>query len=429
MRSPLPEGLWTTARYPLLGLCLSALATIASLLMPAPSYGNGGGGIEGLVINGTAGEVVPADLEVTLHIIAETGEVDLATASTDSLGHLHFHDVQSGDGFSYAMTTSYRDVLYSSGRLDPSEQPGPLELTVYETTSSIANVHVDADLLLISGSEEDGRSLSASELVRLVNTGDRTFVPALDRAMDMNFLRFSLPEGATDPNVTSDLPSGQIINVGTGFALPVPVTPGSHQVTYTYRIPYEGRRLELIRSFPMGAGSFRLLLEDTLGELVAPGLLTLQSAASTEGKSYRVWGADQIPPATRLNVEIGGLPRQPFLQRIGYALTDAPYLKIGVPGAVSVVATVILLYALLSKGSRKAPAFNPGVEAAAAARSTDAPVRPRNGTTSERRSLEAEIARLDDLFEGGEVPEEEYLRRRQELKVRLLQIALTSELE
>ena len=56
----------------------------------------------------------------------------------------------------------------------------------------------------------------------------------------MSFLRFSLPPGTHDLDVQSNLPSREIISVGSGFAVTSPVTPGGHSVEFSYIFPYEG---------------------------------------------------------------------------------------------------------------------------------------------------------------------------------------------
>jgi hypothetical protein len=428
MLSPFPELMRTAARRCLV-LCL-ALGCLALLfLVPAPLHGEEGVTITGRLVNGTSGAEDPADLEVTLHIIGSSGEVDIVTALTDGDGGFTFHDVEVEADSTYALTASYRDILYSS-RLDPSEFTGPAELLIYETTGSIEVIRVDTDALLIGGAGQDKEHLSAFEVITLVNEGDRTFVPDLDEPGKMNFLRFSLPPGAAGLDVASDLPGGRVVTVGTGFSLVVPVTPGSHQVTYTYRIPYNGSRLELDRSFPMGAETFRLLMEDGQGELRSLGLLTALEPANIEGKTYSVWGASQLSPGTRLSVELDGLPQPGGLRRLGDALENGPYLKIGIPAGVGAVLAVLLLYALVLRQPRKATAAYPGPGTTTGGDLyPDILPGPDDPQTRERHFLVGEIARLDGLFERREIAQEEYQERRQDLKSRLLRLTVALEEE
>ena len=408
MRLPIPE--WAARMAPhgfgvgiLIGLTLTFLPEMAM-----PLHGDGGSTtVAGQVRNGTAGEGAPAGLEVILHTFGEGGKVDLASALTGGDGRFQFQGVEVDDSSSYALTASYQEVLYSR-RLQPSALGEPVEMTVYETTSSLADIHVGVDILLLSITEGGEGRLEALDVVSVVNSGDRAFVPSLDQPGSMSFLRFSLPDAATAPDVVSDLAGGEVLDVGTGFALTAPVLPGAYRVTYTYELPYEGSRLELTHSFPMGAESFRLVLEDGVGNLLDPGFLTRVPAGGGQEAGPAVWGASQVLPRTRLNVEIDGLPQPSFLSRTGDALTDGPYLKVGIPAVVGLVLVGLLVYALfLRRPAGSAPVIGASDE-------------------SERRALVEAIAGLDDLFQRGEVAQEEYERRRQDLKIRLLQLTPAS---
>ena len=420
-----PERSRKVARSTWLVMGLSGLALAVHFLMLAPLYGEDHDTITGRVVNGTSGGPKLGDLEATLHIFGQGGDLDVSTAITDRDGQFHFQDVVVDTESTYAVTASYQGVLYSI-TLDPTTPWEPAELVVYETTSSLEPLHVDADALLLGGADRASRSLLAFEVVRLVNGGDRTFVPDLSQPGNMNFLRFSLPAGARDLEVSSDLPGDRIINVGTGFALTAPVTPGTHQLTYTYRIPYRGNLIVLSHSFPIGTKNFRLLLDDTSGELKESGLLTLQSKAEMQGKSYTAWGTSQLSPGTRLNLKIGNLPQPSSLRRLGDALADGPYLKIGMPGALGVVLAVLLLYSTFFRHTSKSSAGR-GVAAAGMIEGTSSS--PWDVEKPERRVLVEEIAGLDDQFQRGEIDQVEHWKRRQDLKERLLRLAFTSEVE
>ena len=412
-------------KYPLrpaLGLAGLSIAALFLMAMAAPGHGQEQATIAGQVVNGTSGGAAPANLEVTLHIFSNGGGADTETALTDGDGRFQFPKVGADGDSVYAVTTRYREVLYSS-RLDPLLLEEPVELLVYETTSSLEDVAIEADVVLISGADMNERLLSAFEVVEFTNGGDRTFVPDLDEPARMSFMRFSFPAGATGLDVTSDLPGGEIITLDTGFALTAPVTPGSHRVTYSYGIPYKGSRLELVRSSPMGARSFRLLVEDSLAALPDSSVLTALPPAGVQEKSYRVWGTTKLSPGTRIRVEMEDLPQPSTQRRLGDALTDGPYLKIGIPVAVGVLLAGILLYATVFRRQAAVPAApdGPGVAVAAdnVSEEGDGP------THREHRSLIDSIARLDDLYQRGEVAEEDYRRRRQQYKDRLRQLVVT----
>ena len=407
-------------------LGLIALAPLALFLMPAALYGDHPSAtITGRVVNGTSGAEPPANLDIVLHLIGSGEEVDIYTAVTDSDGGFRFEDVRVHNDSTYAVTATYEDVLYSS-RLDPAALAEPVELVLYEITSNLGDLRVEANVLLIGGPSRDKNSLSAFEVVRLVNEGDRTVVPDLDSLGRMNFLRFPLPRGATNVEVSSDLPGGEVLNVDTGFALTAPVIPGPHRVTYSYRIPYEGRELELVHSFPMGAETFRLLLDAETGELKDPGILAAGAPADLEGSTYGVWSVGQQAEGSRIAFKIGGLPGPPFFDRLGDAFTDEPYLKLGIPSALGAVLAGLLLYTLLFRRAGKAAPANRSAEAAPAVPATTELHGPQATSKEKERSLMEEIARLDDLFQGGGMAGVDYRMRRRELKESVIETVLTS---
>ena len=228
--------------------------------------------ISGKVINGTIGAEAPDDLDVTLHVIGDTGIVNVARATTDDGGRFEFTGVEVIEGASYAVASRYGDILYSVN-LSPDFFLAPVEIIVYEPTGVIEDIVVDSDVLLLRKARESTDSITAIEVITLTNTSDRAFIPDLSQPAMMQFLRFSRPPEALELEVASDMPGGQVITVGTGFAISAPVTPGEHRVSYSYRMPYDGDSLEFNHSFPMGAGTFRLLVEAGTAEVSVPPLV------------------------------------------------------------------------------------------------------------------------------------------------------------
>ena len=425
------RGARFSCRRLVLGLGILALA--ATLLTPVTVYGEDREIVGGRVVNGTSGGGAPADVEVTLHIFGDNEEIGINTAMTDSDGQFQFQDVEIGDESSFcALATNYQGVMYSN-RLDPSDLTEALELVVYEATDSLETIQISADVMLVSEAEQGARLLSVVEFVSLNNAGDRTFVPDLTQPGMMRFLRFSIPSDATNVEVDSDLPGGQIINVGTGFALDAPVTPGSHQVVYKYLLPYGGSRSELTHSFPMGAETFRLLLDTSMGKLEAASGLTPLAPVSVEDESYGAWEARDLSPGARIDVVLGDLPQPAVLDRFGDALADGPYLRIGLPAAVGVAMVALLVYALAFGRLGRAPTV--GLEASAPSVGALALAGLGEGSTGrwedpqeyDQGSLVEAIARLDDLFQRGRVEAAQYERRREDLKGRLTRLAVAPE--
>ena len=411
-------------RQLLIGTVAVAAALVAALWL-SHAAGEEEGAITGRVVNGTTGAEAPSGLEVLLIILGVDGAVDTESATTQPGGEFRFEGVSLEDGFTGRLTANYEGVMYSGG-LDPDPSSGSVDLMVYEATDSLEAVRVSGDVLLIRAGDGDEGSLAAFEIVELLNEGDRTFVPDLDQPANMNFLRFSLPQEAADLDVSSDLAGGRIINVGSGFALTAPLPPGTAQVAYTYRLPYQGNEVELSRTFPLGADAFRLLMETGTGTVGESDVLTSIETAEVDGRSYVVSGASDLEPGSRLTVAIGDLPVPSWLDRAGDKLVDADNWRVAIPSAVGLVMAVLLVYAL-GRGPGRVPAMAGGQAGSfAGAGSTGGPAQTSAIVDSTRLVLMREMASLDDSFQRNELSEEEYNARRAELMEALLRLSLGS---
>ena len=99
--------------------------------------------------------------------------------------------------------------------------------------------------MVISEIDVAQRLATATEFVRFTNPTDKTLRPNLETARPgmFSFMRFALPPDASDVTVQSNLRGGEIISVGSGFALTAAVPPGQHSVDFAYTFPYEGGSL------------------------------------------------------------------------------------------------------------------------------------------------------------------------------------------
>ena len=380
--------------------------------------------ISGLVVNGTAGQPPPADLAVTLHVIDSNDAVNVRTANTDDEGRFLFEEVEVDSNSSYSIAATYQEVLYVSSA-DPTVLEDPVELTVYDGTATLDDVRVEAHVLLLVG-DEGNKSLSGVEVVTLVNDSDRAYIPDLSQPINMDFLRFSLPRGSTGLDVGSNLSGGGTINVGIGFGFTAPVPPGSHQVTYSYHVPYDKSRIVLDYSFPMGADSFNVLMEDDLGSINDPRVLSSGAQTDVGGTLYSSWEASGFLPGEDLIIELVGLPRPTVWSRLGDSLTGGSSLKIGIPGGMAVVLAAVLVFVVARRRPETAPAGSPSLQG-----STLDAVNAMEGHTngvfeSQRRALVEDIARLDGLFEAGNIELSEYQTQRQTSKMQLRQITRAS---
>ena len=374
--------------------------------------------IRGRVANMTRGGTVPADLEITLHVIQGQEQVQLLQTTVEEDATFQFSLGLSEGNLRYVFVAVYQGVLYSIlVETDVAEMAGyrPVELVIYESTRSQESLGVVDDVLLVTGADADEGTVRVFERLTLVNRGDRTYVPDLEQPQQMNFLRFSLPPGATSLDVRGDLEGGEIITVDRGFAITAPVPPGEHQLGFSYEAPYQKGSLAFSKSIPWGAEVFRAMMPQALGMLEGRGLDQI-GPVIVGGVNYHLLEARDVLRGETIEVRLSQLPQPTLWKRAWRGLTGGDYAPIVAPTVMGVALVI-----LLAVGFRR--------RRAAVAQGSIYVQDSASDSLGEKDSLVEAIASLDDRYEQGEIEEREYRQQREDLKARLLQVALRSKQE
>ncbi len=391
-------------------LSLGGLFALSVVFSPAAAvHGQQSATVTGRIVNGTEGSSPPADVQVSLHTFsAGLQGVQTLETVTGASGVFRFEDVPVSDGSGYALSADYQGKTYSL-LIGPGDLSQEVSLTVYESTRDVSVIEVDSHAMIITAIDQSERVVEAVEVVALANVSDRTLVPDLANVGpgQFSFLRFSLPEDATDFDIQSDLLGGEIIPVGTGFAVTSPVAPGAHNLTFSYRFPYQGTAFSYRQNLLQGAKDFRLLVPASLGPVQAGGL-PAAPAVTVEGLDYSVWQASEVSPAQGLTISLTNLPQPGWTQRAWQTVSDTGLWAIAIPSGLGAVLAAALLYG----GLRPQP------------QAAGAPGRQSGGTVpgpvSQREQLVRQMALLDQRFEAGDLDEASYRSERTMLKDRAL---------
>ena len=226
--------------------------------------------VRGQVVNGTAGAEIPDDLSVLMLITDIEGNLSgTGQVTPDAEGRFVFEDVQVKDGNIYTISVDHLGVFYGEP-LSTDSLSEDLLLTVYETTRDASIIEVERQVMVIATVDKSDQLVSAIEFVRLVNPSDRTLLPDLTNLEQISFLRFALPPEPAELNVQSDLPGGDIVSMGTGFALTSPVVPGHHSIDFSYVFPFEQENLSYRQSLVQGADIFQVLVPETFPDMAVP---------------------------------------------------------------------------------------------------------------------------------------------------------------
>ena len=370
--------------------------------------------VSGRVVNGTAGANLPQSLTIALHSFdREDGLVVNTKATADDVGRFQFDEVPLREEWSYAVSVDYAGVLYSAV-LSPGQLSDQVQLTVYETTQDVAVLGVSQQVLVISEVNEKEREIAAVEFVVVLNDSDRTLLPDLSNVGQMSFLRFSLPPQAAGLNVQSDLPGGDIIDIGTGFAITAPVLPGEHNINFSFRFPYRGDTASYRQNLLQGAELYQVLVPERLAQIqVYP--LRQMPPADINGSVYRVWEVRDFNPGEGLTLELTRLPQPSLLARLERLGTDGTFWQITIPSVVGATLAFLLLYSVFKAPQGVSSPSEPG-----------GPER-RDGNAGRREVLVQTVATLDEEFQQGQVLEDEYQARRERLKAGIREVSKTEE--
>ena len=297
----------------------------------------------------------------------------------------------------YIISTEYSGAVYIF-ESDYPLPPEPVELVIYESTSSSEAIEVRSYTLIVNAADSDAQLMSTLELVGLENTGDRTFVPDIAQPGQMDMLRFSLPSTVTDLDVQSSLRGGQILQVDLGFAMTTPVPPGTHEIAYTYLSTYKSGKLTFDHALRFGADTFRVLLLKGLGQVTGTGLEEMDRLVLGE-RDYQRLEAHDLSAGARITLEFTGLPEPSLWKRWQDAVSGKDFLRAAIPGAFGMGLLALMVYVLFRKREpSRATAEGPG----------------------QHHALTEAMALLDDSFQQREIGKQEYLQRRRELKGQIL---------
>ena len=388
------------------GLVVLAAALALGAAGAGPSRAQESVTVKGDVLNGTEGAgPFEAELPVLLLLSAQDGGLAATgQTATDAAGRFRFDQVDLLEGGTYTLGVEYAGVLYRTS-LTARDLEKELHLTVYETTEDVSVVAVTRQVMVVADVDKEGRQVAATEFVRLVNRGDRTLLPAPLGSGRMSFLRFSLPSQASELNVRSDLPPGEVISVGSGFALTAPVAPGDHAIEFSYLIPYSGDRVSYRQNLLQGAEIYQVLVPKHLPAVQVTGLDPV-ALVNIEGSIYRAWEGRNFPPGQGPELELVHLPQPGLLARLEDNLTNDTLWRKVIPIGAGAALAFLLIF-----GAFKAPR-------GAAAQGDPA---QRDSIRDGSSTLVQAIAELDERYQRGEMAEDRYQRTRQGLTSQVLE--------
>ena len=359
--------------------------------------------ITGVVVNGTEGGEVPGEFTVFVLVIDESEEaiIERVETLTDADGSFSLEVAAIDDDQFYRVVvddgiyTPYVDVLAEAA-------DDPIILTVYDRTTSLDEISVTSYSMVIPVVDAESRVIGVLAAVNFVNSGDKVYLPDLTdpNLTGFNLLRFNLPVGYQELTVESDLPSGNVMEIGTGFAISNPVPPGEYSMVISYSVPFEDGELSYPMRLPFGAETVSIMLPEASGEITGLGLTRSEVVTIGDGRYVRYDGSNYERRA-ELGVVISGLPK-PDLQSQVLDFFRSVQFMIAIVVSVALAMTGGIAYVVLIARRRQAVA------------TVGEPI-GADDTDGVRSSIVQAIAELDEMRELGKIAEDDYLAQRQRL--------------
>ena len=394
----------------------SALEYVRSFTLPPPvarEFAPGPGIISGQVLNGTAGQAPPAGLPVVLRVFDQFALAQQITTTTSLSGTFAFADLSTEPGWFYLAGLDYAGVPYSTDVLTlTADLPTrDVPVTVYETSNDSRTVAVERMHWFV---EFDQNQLLVAELYFWSNDSDRIYVGTAPGAV----LTYTLPAGIQNLSIDGAQLGGRFQPTANGLVdtLPLPPGQGSRQMLLRYTIPYQaGASLDLTRTLPVPVRNLNVLAAD-VGQQVQVSGLQANPPRQVEGVNYFNYSGNDLAAGQTVTLALSNLPRLTNAAPSGTDATasvlDTPWLGIGLAAAGGLVLLGTVVYAL-----RRRPAGDDedGLRLEEAPPSAD-------DLTRQQQRLLLTIARLDDAYAAGNLPEAEYQAKRASLKAELLRV-------
>lgn len=342
-------------------------------------------------------EPIPADQTVLLVGYDGMNQAIQLEAPVNSNGQYQFLDLDyvEGrvyqiiaiiDGVQHASEVFHNPVMDENGFVN-------IPVVVMESTTDASKLY--AERMHVFFEFIDADTLQVVELLIIQNPSNQVVVPE-----DPNtpVIRYQLPEGATNLQFEEGAIGDRYILTDNGFGDLEPVEPNiPKQFLFAYNIPYENK-MTLGIDLPMDVDASIVMLPADMGVEIKSDQLSFTGEQSMQGAAIQTYSSGKLSNDTNLTLNFQGKYKS-NTEITGIGTTDTVGIVIGIVVLLgAIVAGVVIL-----RGKKSNPTEEEWVEPVDSSEETDI------------NDLLDSVIALDDAFAKGDLPEEAYQNRRQEI--------------
>jgi hypothetical protein len=305
LRISVPKTSGSSIRSIARALVWLALVAVAPLRAqdgtPAPAASAPPSIVEGRVVRPViTGETPVPGIVVTIHRVGADSSGAIDSVRTDALGRYRFSYRRWGNSDAiYFVAAVYRGIAYFSSPMRAAVVRGDeAEIVVFDTTSAPVRFTVQGHHYVVGAPRPTG----LRDIVEVYEISNDTVVTAIGRDSLSAVWSAPLVRGATGfTPANSDVAASSLRARDGRVELVAPFAPGVKQLSWTYSLDARAFPLEITLDRPNAL--LEVLVEEPGAQVRAPSLRS-QGTATTQGRTFKRFLAQNAPEGERIRVEV-----------------------------------------------------------------------------------------------------------------------------
>jgi hypothetical protein len=257
--------------------------------------------VEGRVMRPViTGETPVPGIVVTIHRVGADSSGAIDSVRTDANGRYRFAYRRWGSTDAiYFVAAVYRGIAYFSSPMRAAIVRGDdAEIVVFDTTTSPVRFTVQGHHLVVGAPRPTG----LRDIVEVYEISNDTVVTAVGRDSLSAVWSAPLPAGAIGfTPANSDVAASSLRARNGRVELVAPFAPGVKQLTWSYSLDARAFPLEI--TLDRANALLEVLLEEPGAQVRGPSLRA-QGTATTEGRTFKRFLAQNAPEGERIRIEV-----------------------------------------------------------------------------------------------------------------------------